>query len=95
MTSKNELQTVRTTVTISPSGVMSRIDWIKFLNNLLTFGAPILSVFFAQLALGVDLRAAALVAMYFFYQALADFFKKYNSLKIYPADGSDLAKKDL
>lgn len=44
--------------------------------NLLRFTAPALAIFFAQLALGVDPRAAALVALLALYGAGADFFKK-------------------
>lgn len=50
-------------------------SWIR---NLVKFTAPMLAVFFAQLALGVDAQKAALVALIAFYGALADFFKKIS-----------------
>lgn len=48
----------------------------KFLKNLLRFTAPVLAIFFAQLATGVNWKAAAMVAIYALYAALSDFFKK-------------------
>lgn len=48
----------------------------KFFRNLLRFTAPILAIFFAQLASGVSLKASSLVALYAIYGVLADFFKK-------------------
>lgn len=47
--------------------------WAK---NLLKFTAPALAVFFGQLALGVDPRAALAVAILALYGALSDLFKK-------------------
>ncbi len=47
--------------------------------NLLWFFAPALGVFFAQLALGVEPKAACLVALLAFYGTLSDLFKKYRS----------------
>jgi hypothetical protein len=53
-----------------------KIAFDKFLMNLLKFTAPILAIFFVQLAAGVDFRAAGLLALYALYAALADYFKK-------------------
>jgi len=50
-------------------------SWLK---NLLKFTAPILGIFFAQLAMGVEFEAAGFVALYAFYALLADYFKKLN-----------------
>lgn len=44
--------------------------------NLLKFTAPILAIFFAQLSQGVEVKMAALVALYALYGALSDFFHK-------------------
>jgi hypothetical protein len=49
--------------------------------NILIFTAPALAVFFGQLAIGVNWRAAALMASFISYQLLADFFKKLNAAK--------------
>lgn len=53
-------------------------QWRAFGRNLLKFTAPILTIFFAQLALGVDWKIAGVVALYALYAALSDFFKKIN-----------------
>lgn len=50
--------------------------WKSWGKNLLKFTAPFLAVFFGQLALGVEPKAAALVALVTFYAALSDLFKK-------------------
>lgn len=50
--------------------------WLK---NLLRFTAPALAIFFAQLALGVDWKAAGLVALYSLYALISDYLKKLNS----------------
>jgi len=55
---------------------LSNKQYQKWAMNLLKFTAPALAVFFGQLAAGVDLKAASLVALYAFYGALADYFKK-------------------
>ena len=44
--------------------------------NLLKFTAPALGIFFSQLALKVDPRAAAMVALLALYGAIADYLKK-------------------
>jgi len=48
----------------------------KFLLNLLRYTAPILAIFFAQLAAGVDIKAAAMVAVFALYAAISDFMSK-------------------
>jgi len=48
----------------------------KWAKNLLMFTAPALAVFFAQLALKVPVRDAALVALLALYGIAADYFKK-------------------
>ena len=48
----------------------------KFLLNLIKYTAPCLAVFFGQLALGVEPKAAGLVALYTLYALLSDYFKK-------------------
>ena len=55
------------------------MDWDKIGKNLLIFTAPALAVFFAQLALKVDWRAAAGLALITLYGAVADFLRKYKS----------------
>lgn len=50
--------------------------WSKFSKNLLKFTAPILAIFFGQLATGVDLKIAGAVALYALYAALSDYFSK-------------------
>ena len=70
-----------TTQKISPVGKLNKEDLTKMGHNLVIFVAPTLAIFFTQLALGVDWRAAALVASLALYQALADFFKKLNTGK--------------
>ena len=46
--------------------------------NLLKFTLPVLSIFFLQLSLGVDWRAASMVALYALYGFVSDFLKKYS-----------------
>lgn len=55
---------------------MTAVEQQKFVKNLFKFTAPILAIFFGQLAIGVDWRAAAFVALYALYAALSDFFSK-------------------
>lgn len=50
-----------------------RKAWLK---NILKFTAPLLAIFFAQLALGVDIRDAGLIVLFSIYGLLADYFKK-------------------
>lgn len=67
-----------TTQKISPVGKLNKEDLKKMGWNLVIFVAPTLGIFFAQLAIGVDWKAAMLVASLALYQTLADFFKKLN-----------------
>ena len=48
----------------------------KFVRNIFKFTAPVLAIFFAQLAAGIEIRAAFLVALYALYAVLADYFSK-------------------
>lgn len=57
---------------------MPKAEWKAWVKNIYKFSAPALGVFFAQLALGVDWKAASLVALYILYGLLADLFKKAN-----------------
>lgn len=66
---------------VSPSGMVNKEDLKRWGRNLLIFVAPTLSIFFGQLALGVDWRLALPVALLAFWQALADFFKKLKAGK--------------
>lgn len=63
----------------SISGELNKTEWKQYLINTLKFTAPGLSVFFAQLALKVDWKAALLTAILVLYGNLSDFFKKLNS----------------
>ena len=92
MSDKNIPQTVRTTVVVSPAHGMTMADWKRWGVNLLVFGAPTLAVFFSQLALKVDPKIAAGVALLVFWQALADFWKKYTGQSITLAEGAELPK---
>ena len=74
----------RRTVTIIPAGTLSPVLLKKWGLNLLKFSAPFLAVFFGQLALGVDWRAAGLVALVTVYGALADLFGKISNEQILP-----------
>ncbi len=65
----------------SRAGFLNKEDLKRMGWNLLKFTAPALGVFFAQLALGVEAKAAALVALLALYGALADYFKKLNDGK--------------
>ena len=53
-----------------------KVNLKKWLVNLLKFTAPALGAFFGQLALGVELKAAALFGIVILWGVLADFFKK-------------------
>lgn len=55
---------------------LSKAQKSKFLKNAWKFTAPAVGVLFAQLALGVPLREASLVALLALYGLLADFLKK-------------------
>lgn len=69
---------IYTTAKVSPKGMLNKEDLKKIGWNLLIFVAPTLSIFFGQLALGVDWKIALPVALLALWQALADFFKKLN-----------------
>lgn len=69
---------IKTTVMVAPQGKMSKADLQSYGVNFIKFVAPTLAIFFAQLALGVDYRAAALVALFALYQSASDFFSKLS-----------------
>ena len=66
---------------VSKQGELNTADLQALGKNILKFSAPALAVFFAQLTLGVDLKAASLVALYVLYGLLSDYFKKLNDGK--------------
>jgi hypothetical protein len=66
---------------ISVKGTLNKEEFRQYLINTLKFTAPGLAVFFGQLALGIDWKAAALTASLVFYGNLADFFTKLNQGK--------------
>lgn len=66
---------------VSPKGKLNAADLKSLGSNILKFSAPALAVFFAQLALKVEWKAASLVALYVLYGLLADYFKKLNDAK--------------
>lgn len=55
---------------------MKKTNRKKFVRNLFKFVAPTLAIFFGQLALNVDWKAASGVALLAFYQALSDYLSK-------------------
>jgi len=55
---------------------MKKINQQKFLKNLLVFTAPAMAIFFGQLAVGVEWKAASAVALLALYGAIADYWKK-------------------
>ena len=61
--------------------ILQNIQWEKLGKNLLMFTAPALVVFFSELALKIDWRAAAGVALITLYGVIADFLKKYSTSK--------------
>jgi len=61
---------------IAPIGKVNDTDLKKMAKNLLIFTAPILVVFFGQLAAGVEWKAAGAVALLAVYGVIADFLKK-------------------
>lgn len=65
----------------SVSGELNKLEWKQYLINTLRFTAPTLAVFFGQLAVGVDWRAASAVALLALYGNLSDYFKKLNQGK--------------
>lgn len=69
--------------TVSPAGELIKQDWQKWFKNFYTFVAPTLAIFFAQLAIGVNWKAAGLVALLAFYQSLSDLFSKRANETVY------------
>jgi len=61
---------------VYPSGKLNKEDLKSLGMNILKFTAPATAVFFGQLAMGVEIKAAALVALYILYGLIADFLKK-------------------
>lgn len=70
-----------TTQKVSPKGKLNKEDLKKWGLNFLLFVAPTLSIFFGQLAIGVNWKLALPVALLALWQTLADFFKKLNTGK--------------
>lgn len=68
---------------VSPEYKLIREDFIRLSRNFLKFVAPTFAIFFGQLAMGVDYKAAGLVAMLAFYQALSDLFGKWKNESVY------------
>jgi len=64
---------------VSPKNTLVAADKKKLLKNFVKFVAPTLAIFFGQLAIGVKLEAAILVAVLALYQALSDLFSKWSS----------------
>jgi hypothetical protein len=65
----------------SISGKLNREELKMYLQNTIRFTAPTLAVFFGQLAVKVDWRAALAVALLALYGNLSDYFKKLNQGK--------------
>lgn len=65
---------------ISPKGKINIADLKKIGLNAIVFSAPALVVFFSQLSMGVEPKAALLVALLIFWGLLADFFKKLKNI---------------
>lgn len=55
---------------------LSKEQKAKFIKNLIRFTAPILAIFFGQLATGVDIKVAGMLALYAGYALLSDYFSK-------------------
>lgn len=84
MTKKPSLATQKIT-TVVPFGMevvqpvegeLNDDQWKSVVKNLLDFTAPALVVLFTQLALGVDWRASAGLALIALYGVARDYFKK-------------------
>lgn len=65
----------------SVKGKLNNAEIHKYLMNTLKYTAPGLAVFFGQLAIGVDWRAAALTASLVLYGNLSDLFTKISQGK--------------
>ena len=92
MSEQKEVENIRTTVTVSPANNLSLAELKKFGADFIIFIAPVLVVFFTQLSLGVDWKVAGSVAGIALYQSLANLFKRFKSVDVRLAEGSDLAK---
>ena len=66
---------------ISPKWKVNSADLKAWGINFLKFVAPTLAIFFGQLALKVEWKAAALVALLAFYQSMADILGKLSDGK--------------
>lgn len=66
---------------VAPKGKLNLEDVNKMLRNLLKFTGPALGVFFYQLSIGIDLKAAWALAALMLYGILADYFTKLNDGK--------------
>ena len=55
---------------------LSSKEWQNFAKNLLKFTAPVLTIFFAQLAMGVEIKKAGLVGLYALYALVSDYLSK-------------------
>lgn len=66
---------------VSPSYSFDGLDWKKYGTNMIIFVAPTLAIFFGQLALGVNWKLAIPVALFAFWQSLADLFSKWKEEK--------------
>ncbi len=70
-----------TTQLNSPKGKLN-IEDLKALGwNVIKYTAPVTAIFFAQLSMGINWRAAGLVALYALYALVSDFLKKLNTAK--------------
>mgnify|MGYP001602085624 CR=1 FL=1 len=70
-----------TTAKISPVGKVNANDLKKWGMNILVFSAPVLIVFFGQLAKGVPVQEAWPITLIALYGALVDLFRKFSSGK--------------
>jgi len=78
-----DTQRERLTVSVSPKRKLTKKDLGKFALNFLIFTAPFLAVFFKQLEMGVDPKAAFLVAVIVLWGLFADLFSKWAQKKYY------------
>lgn len=74
----NSFMDLFTKAKISPQGKVNMADLKRWGWNALKFSAPALTVFFVQLHMGVEWKAAFLVALLTLYGLLADLFSKFN-----------------
>ncbi len=73
--------------TTSPSGVFSADDYKRWLQNLVIYTLPLyLGTLFAQLAMGVSWKVAAVTSLPTLYGAIADYIKKRQQESIYKVD---------